>query len=133
MLDRKPKEIQEDPIIGVEYEVILQLIWRKKILEQTGNEFNPNSAHAYYNDSLINKQEWKRKDFIELDDLKDDANLDVVNDDTFNLETKKDEKGNLRQEIMERFEEIAKQYSKAKGKKEEETVNLGQKMITRSD
>lgn len=82
---------------------------------------------------MINKKERKKKDFIVLEDLKDDARADVVDEDTFNLEAKKDEKGNLRQEIMERFEEIAKQYSKTKGKQDEETVNLGQKMITRSD
>ena len=57
--------------------------------------------------------------------MKDDAQSDIVDDEQFNLDKKKDQKGNLRQEIMERFEEIAKQFNKTQQNKEVNELTLG--------
>lgn len=50
LLEHSPGTLKEDPIIGAEYEVIIQLVKWKKILEYTGNEYAPDSAHYYYDD-----------------------------------------------------------------------------------
>lgn len=48
LLDFAPNVLKDDPDIGVEYEVIMKLIKRKKIFENAGQLFNPESVHAYY-------------------------------------------------------------------------------------
>ena len=48
LLDYAPNVLKDDPDIGVEYQVIMQLIKRKKIFENAGQLFHPESAHAHY-------------------------------------------------------------------------------------
>ena len=60
LLDYAPNVLKEDPDIGVEYEQILYLIKRKKLLENAGQLFHPESAHAYYDvDELTPKPKEK--------------------------------------------------------------------------
>ena len=41
LLEKHPKVLKEDPIIGIDYIKIMGLIRRKKILEITSNEYDP--------------------------------------------------------------------------------------------
>ena len=41
LLDKNPRVLREDPILGVDYLKIIGLIKQKKLLEETSNHFDP--------------------------------------------------------------------------------------------
>lgn len=41
LLEKNPRVLKEDPIVGVDYLKIINLIKRKKLVENTSNEFMP--------------------------------------------------------------------------------------------
>ena len=51
MLDKSPKALKEDPIIGVHYIKVINLIKKKKLLERTTDLYDPSaSAQVHYYD-----------------------------------------------------------------------------------
>mmetsp|Transcript_14210 Transcript_14210/g.24163 ORF Transcript_14210/g.24163 Transcript_14210/m.24163 type:complete len:125 (+) Transcript_14210:784-1158(+) len=51
MLERSPKALKEDPILGVDYIRVINLIKKKKLLERTTDLYDPTaSAQAHYFD-----------------------------------------------------------------------------------
>lgn len=44
LLEKNPKILKEDPLLGIDYLKIINLIKRKKLGEATSNEFNPADA-----------------------------------------------------------------------------------------
>lgn len=44
LLDKNPKFLKDDPLIGIDYLKIIQLIKRHKITEDTANEFAPEDS-----------------------------------------------------------------------------------------
>ncbi len=59
LLQKNPKILKEDPLLGIDYLKIINLIKRKKLVESTSDEFNPA-------DSVDST-------FLDLDDLERDA------------------------------------------------------------
>ena len=41
LLQKNPKILKEDPLLGIDYLKIINLIKRKKLVEATSDEFNP--------------------------------------------------------------------------------------------
>ena len=41
LLEKNPRVLREDPILGVDYLKIINLIKRKKLVENSSNEFEP--------------------------------------------------------------------------------------------
>jgi hypothetical protein len=44
LLEKNPKMLKEDPILGLDYVKILNLIKRKKLLENSSNQFDPEDS-----------------------------------------------------------------------------------------
>lgn len=59
LLEKNPKILKEDPLLGVDYLKIINLIKRKKLVEQTSNEYNPADAidSTYLDLDLIERDE----------------------------------------------------------------------------
>lgn len=41
LLQKNPKVLKEDPLLGIDYLRIINLIKRKKLVENTSDEFDP--------------------------------------------------------------------------------------------
>ena len=55
-LNKSPRILKEDPIVGVEYLKVINLIKQKKLLENTNDQYDPTAAiEAHYFD--VEKQE----------------------------------------------------------------------------
>lgn len=51
LLSKSPRTLQDDPIIGVDYLKVINLIKKKKLLEKTTNLYDPTAAtEAFYHD-----------------------------------------------------------------------------------
>lgn len=103
LLDYAPNILKDDVDIGVEYETILKLVRRKKLFENAGQVFNPESIHAYYDIDELTKEKQKRvrqSDFGEIEEMYAmEQDSTAVMEDELNVEEQK-EKGNLKQEVM---------------------------------
>lgn len=62
LLERSPNVLKEDPVLAVDYLKIIQLIRRKKLLEFSGNHFDP--ANQYYT-KWLDKSIIERKEKLE--------------------------------------------------------------------
>ena len=63
LLEKNPKILKEDPLLGIDYLKIINLIKRKKLSELTSNEFNPaDSIDSTYLDLEIIEREEKLKE-----------------------------------------------------------------------
>jgi hypothetical protein len=50
-LNKSPRILKEDPIVGVEYLKVINLIKQKKLLENTNDQYDPTAAiEAHYFD-----------------------------------------------------------------------------------
>ena len=58
LLEKNPKSLKEDPLLGIDYLKIIGLIKRKKLLEATSDEFNPADSidSTYYDLDLIDRE-----------------------------------------------------------------------------
>jgi hypothetical protein len=58
LLEKNPKMLKEDPLLGIDYLKIINLIKRKKIVEATSDEFNPADSidSTYIDIDLIEKE-----------------------------------------------------------------------------
>jgi len=62
LLTKNPKLLKEDPLMGVDYIKILNLIKRKKLIEDSSNEFDPaNAVDSTFYDLTIIEEEKKLK------------------------------------------------------------------------
>lgn len=63
LLEKNPKILKEDPLLGIDYLKIINLIKRKKLAEATSNEYNPADAidSTYYDLSQIEREKQFRK------------------------------------------------------------------------
>jgi hypothetical protein len=51
MLNKSPKLLKEDPLIGIDYMKVIAMIKKKKVLEKTTDLFDPTATNeAYYHD-----------------------------------------------------------------------------------
>jgi len=53
-LDRNPRILQEDPLVGTEYKKIMELLRRKRIVETTTNKYEPGS-HYFHQQHMKDK------------------------------------------------------------------------------
>lgn len=62
LLQKNPKMLREDPLLGIDYLKIINLIKRKKLAEATSNEYNPADAidSTYYDISQIDRDTQSR-------------------------------------------------------------------------
>jgi hypothetical protein len=52
LLEKNPKILKEDPLLGIDYLKIINLIKRKKLVENTSNHFEAvDSIHSSYLDA----------------------------------------------------------------------------------
>jgi hypothetical protein len=58
LLEKNPKMLKEDPLLGIDYLKIINLIKRKKIVEATSDEYNPADSidSTYIDIDLIEKE-----------------------------------------------------------------------------
>lgn len=58
LLEKNPKMLKEDPLIGIDYIKIINLIKRKKLIEQTSNEFLPADSidSTFYDLDILEKE-----------------------------------------------------------------------------
>lgn len=63
LLERNPKLLKEDPLIGIDYLKIIGLIKRKKLGEETSDHFDPSDSvdSTYYDLDMIEKEKKIRK------------------------------------------------------------------------
>ena len=63
LLQKNPKVLKEDPLLGIDYLRIINLIKRKKLVENTSDEFDPKASidSTYLDLDLIDKEEIRRK------------------------------------------------------------------------
>ena len=51
LLNKSPKLLRDDPIMGVDYLKVINLIKQKKVLENSSDHYDPTAAHqAHYHD-----------------------------------------------------------------------------------
>ena len=76
LLSKNPKILREDPLLGIDYIKIMNLIKRKKLVEDTNNEFDPAQSidTTYYDIELI-RQEKNSKKQSEIDKAKRDIEI----------------------------------------------------------
>ena len=57
LLEKNPKQLREDPIMGIDYLKIINLIKRKKLVENTSDLYNPAEAldSTFYELESINR------------------------------------------------------------------------------
>jgi hypothetical protein len=58
LLEKNPKMLKEDPLMSVDYLKIINLIKRKKLVENSSNEFDPASSidSTYYDVTLLEQE-----------------------------------------------------------------------------
>ena len=65
LLEKNPKVLKDDPVLGVEYFKIIGLIKQKKLLEETSDHFDPENQYlTTWNDldAIKRKDEQRRRD-----------------------------------------------------------------------
>ncbi len=62
LLEKNPKLLKEDPLLGVDYLKIINLIKRKKLVEASSDHYNPaDSIDSTYHDLDVIEREQKMK------------------------------------------------------------------------
>lgn len=77
LLEKNPKLLKEDPLLGVDYLKIINLIKRKKLIEVTSDEYNPtDSIDSTYRDISLIEREALFKKLKQEDKLRRDLDMD---------------------------------------------------------
>jgi hypothetical protein len=77
LLEKNPKLLKEDPLLGVDYLKIINLIKRKKLIEVTSDEYNPaDSIDSTYRDISLIEREALFKRLKQEDKLRRDLDMD---------------------------------------------------------
>lgn len=63
LLEKNPKILKEDPLLGIDYLKIINMIKRKKLVENASNHFDPADSidSTYLDVSLIDREESLKK------------------------------------------------------------------------
>ena len=68
LLSKSPRLLKEDPILGVDYLKIINLIKQKKLMEMTSDHFDPMAAHeTHYHDVQRAEQIAREKELRSLE------------------------------------------------------------------
>jgi hypothetical protein len=64
LLTKNPKLLREDPLLGIDYIKIINLIKRKKLVENSNNEFDPAQSidTTFYDRSMVEEEKLQEKD-----------------------------------------------------------------------
>jgi hypothetical protein len=125
LLEKNPKLLKEDPLLGVDYLKIINLIKRKKLIEVTSDEYNPaDSIDSTYRDiSLIErealfkrlKQEDKLRRDLDMDDSQGGSDRLQLEDQEADVSVRAAKKREEREKnkLLKQFDALAEQYEKS--------------------
>ena len=125
LLQKNPKVLKEDPLLGIDYLRIINLIKRKKLVENTSDEFDPKASidSTYLDLDLIDKEEIRRKhDAAERFQKEMDIESTASTGERLQLEDQEAEtsvrSAKKREErekdrLMKQFDALAEQYEKS--------------------
>lgn len=125
LLERSPNVLKEDPILAVDYLKIIQVIRRKKLLEFSGNHYDPaNQFYTTYHDqNILDKEKLKKAraniDRFNLDRLTEmqsgnDTRLSATPEAVDEEKIKKEKKMAARDQykIVQQFDKLATAFEK---------------------
>lgn len=126
LLEKNPKVLKEDPLLGIDYLKIINLIKRKKLVEATSNEFNPADSidSTYLDIEMIQREELLRKQKDE-EKLKRELSLETATataSDRLQLEDQdtdtsvraaKKREEREKQKLLKQFDALAETYQKS--------------------
>lgn len=118
LLDKNPKMLKDDPVLGIDYLKIINLIKQKKLLERTCDKFDPSSTVEidYYdlakNDLLLKQQEEQALEIFGMN-AEEQSNYVVTGlenyDQDITTNIKKDKKQQAKEQlkIIKQFDTLA--------------------------
>ena len=126
LLEKNPKVLKDDPLLGIDYLKIINLIKRKKLVEMTSDHFNPADSidSTYLDIDVIEREEIMKKKREEerfrkemalessSTSIGDRLQLEDQETDTSVRAAKKREERE-RQKLMKQFDALAETYQKS--------------------
>ena len=126
LLERNPKMLKEDPLLGLDYVKILNLIKRKKLLENSSNHFDPQDSIDSTYLTQIDEREVKLQKHIEdlerfnREQLFGDgtagsrADNEIMDEDEEkSVRTQKKKEEREKEKLLKQFDALASQFEKS--------------------
>lgn len=128
LLEKNPKQLKEDPVMGIDYLKIINLIRRKKLVEDTSDHFKPADQvdNTFFDIDMLDQEEAMRKrradEKFQRDQMLGEtmgggasdrlALEDTETDQSVRSQKKKEERDKLK--LMKQFDALAQQFENSK-------------------
>jgi len=126
LLEKNPKILKEDPLLGIDYLKIINMIKRKKLVENASNHFDPADSidSTYLDVSLIDREEslkkareeekFRRDMQMEAEGSSAGERLELEDQETdISVRSAKKREERDKQKLLKQFDALAEQYEKS--------------------